>query len=142
MNMMPARASTVAGTRLQVGALCRDPRTGQVLLVTSRGTGRWIIPKGWPMADRSHAAAALQEAWEEGGVLGRICPQETGRYRYDKWRENGPAIPVEVAVFLLEVDSLAEDYPEASQRRRKWVSPAKAAEMVDEKGLRVMLKGL
>lgn len=55
----------------QTAALCTHPQTGQVLLITSRDTGRWVLPKGWPMRGRSMAQAALIEAWEEAGVEGQ-----------------------------------------------------------------------
>ncbi|MCV2448727.1 NUDIX hydrolase [Paracoccus sp. DMF] len=127
---------------MQVAALCLDEASGQVLLVTSRGTGRWIVPKGWPMPGRSLAGAAMQEAWEEAGVRGRAGPCEIGRYRYDKDQERGFAIPVEVRVFPLYVESLAEDYPEAEQRQRRWFPPAEAARMVAEPGLQQILRAL
>lgn len=131
-----------AGARRQVAALCRDPGNGKVLLITSRGTGRWVIPKGWPMSDRCDAEAALQEAWEEAGISG-VVGDEIGRYAYDKLNERtGISVLVEARVFLVEVAGMAEDYPEAGQRARRWVSPSKAAEMVDEKGLKKILRNL
>ena len=146
MNARPKQALVPATGRrapaLQVGALCRDRANGKVLLVTSRGTGRWIIPKGWPMEDRSLAAAAMQEAWEEAGVSGDILADELGRYAYDKIQEDGSAIPVEVRVFTIWVETLADDFPEAGQRRRRWFAPAKAAALVDEKSLRKLLRAL
>lgn len=74
---------------LQVGALCLDPETGRVLLITSRGTGRWVIPKGWPMEGHSLPGAAAREAWEEAGVEGRVVHEEIGRYAYDKEQDSG-----------------------------------------------------
>ena len=127
---------------LQVGALCIQPETGKVLLVTSRGTGRWIVPKGWPMPGRSLAGAAMQEAWEEAGARGSADPVEIGRYHYAKDQDRGFAIPVEVRVFPMQVESLAEDYPEAQQRRRRWFAPADAARMVAEPGLQQILRAL
>lgn len=125
---------------MQVGALCVDPQTGQVLLITSRGTGRWIIPKGWPMPGRSLAAAALQEAWEEAGVHALCDEAEMGRYHYDKAQDHGFAVPVEVRVFRARVTALAEDWPEAHQRRRAWFDPLTAAGLVQERGLAKMLR--
>lgn len=125
----------------QVGALCLDEKTGKVLLITSRGTGRWIIPKGWPMADRNLAGSALQEAWEEAGVTGVIEDEATGRYGYHKVYANGIASVV-VQVFRLRVKKLSKDYPEAKQRQRKWFSPRKAAELVAEPQLQELLRGL
>lgn len=127
---------------MQVAALCLNPATGQVLLVTSRGTGRWIVPKGWPMPGRSLAEAAMQEAWEEAGVRGRMGATEIGRYFYDKDQDRGFAIPVEVRVFPLYVDQLEDRFPEADQRKRGWFAPQEAARMVAESGLRRILRTL
>ena len=85
---------------LQVGAVCLDPATGRVLLITSRGTGRWIIPKGWPMPGRSLAEAALQEAWEEAGVRAKTG-EEMGSYHYDKDQDRGFAVIGRNARFAL-----------------------------------------
>ena len=92
---------------MQVGAVCLDLATGRVLMITSRGTGRWIIPKGWPMPGRTLAEAALQEAWEEAGVRAEAA-EDLGRYHYDKEQDRGFAVPVEVRVFLIRVGALAE----------------------------------
>lgn len=127
--------------QMQVAAVCRNPQ-GQVLLVTSRGTGRWIVPKGWPMAGLTLADAARQEAWEEAGVRGAVDQAHIGIYHYDKAQDRGFAVPVEVRVYLLAVESLADDWPEAAQRKRRWFDPARAAEMVAEHGLQRLLRGL
>ncbi|WP_199262373.1 NUDIX hydrolase [Paracoccus binzhouensis] len=127
---------------MQVAALCLDPASGQVLLVTSRGTGRWILPKGWPMPGRSLADAARQEAWEEAGVRGRVDEAEIGRYHYDKDQDRGFAIPVEVRVFPLHVEALEAQFPEAQERRRRWFAPEEAARMVAETGLKQLLRSL
>jgi len=130
--------------RLQVAALClRDGAKGpEVLLITSRGTGRWILPKGWPMAHRTLAEAAAQEAWEEAGVRGRIDEAEFGRYRAAKDTGGGLMVPCDVAAFRLTVEQLADDYPEAAQRTRRWLRPADAATLVREDGLRDLLERL
>jgi len=118
-----------------------EPATGEVLMITSRGTGRWIIPKGWPMPDRTLAQAALQEAWEEAGVRAAGVA-ELGRYHYDKAEDRGFAIPVEVRVFLAPVTGLADDYPERDERTRRWFPPAEAASLVAEPELATMLRAL
>jgi len=127
---------------MQVAALCRDSRTGKVLLVTSRGTGRWIVPKGWPMPGRSLADAAMQEAWEEAGVQGEVDQVAIGSYHYDKLQDRGFAVPVDVHVFAVNVHSLADDFPEAAERTRGWYDPARAAELVAEAGLKKLLAAL
>ncbi|RJL03926.1 NUDIX hydrolase [Paracoccus siganidrum] len=127
---------------MQVAALCLDPETGKVLLITSRGTGRWIIPKGWPMEGRTLPAAAALEAWEEAGAEGRIGREEIGRYSYDKDQDSGFAVPVEVRVYPLHVTRLSGDFPESAQRKRRWFTPRDAIRMVAEPGLKALLRGL
>lgn len=136
----PSRKSSSI-KNLQVGALClRDD--GRVLLITSRDTGRWIIPKGWTMRGRSRAAAAMREAWEEAGVKGKIEKRPIGRYRYDKILDDGTALPVEVRVFRVAVDRLLDSFPEAGQRRRRWFRPVRAAKRVAEPELQQLLLSL
>jgi 8-oxo-dGTP pyrophosphatase MutT (NUDIX family) len=145
MNMLRRSLHMILGRRppaLQVGAICRKPESGEVLLITSRDTGRWVIPKGWPMEGRSLAHAALQEAWEEAGVRGRVGMTELGRFGYDKRQNSGFALPVEVALFPVEVMELADDYPEYEERHREWFAPERAAELVDETGLKQILQVL
>lgn len=130
---------------LQVAALCtRAGADGgdEVLLVTSRGTGRWILPKGWPMPGRSLAEAAAQEAWEEAGVRGTAEAEALGSYDARKLTDGGLSLPCTVNVYRLRVDALAEDFPEARQRRRRWVPAAMAADLVQEPGLRALLRRL
>ncbi|MFT4149867.1 MAG: NUDIX hydrolase [Paracoccaceae bacterium] len=130
-------------TRSQFAALCWRMHRGhaQVLLITSRDTGRWILPKGWPMSHLCPAEAAAQEAWEEAGVEGAVSPDSVGFYSYDKAMKSG-ALPCMVAVFPLRVARLADRFPEAGQRRRKWFDAAKAARKVAEPELRVLLNAV
>ncbi len=118
--------------RTQFGALCYRLRDGQVqvLLITSRGTGRWIIPKGWPMQGETPSGAAATEAYEEAGVEGRVSDTVLGVYSYTKSLPGQDNLPCVVAVFGLRVKRLLKDFPEAGQRDRKWVSQKKAAAMV------------
>lgn len=131
---------------VQLGALCwrMDREMVQVLLVTSRETGRWVIPKGWPMTDRSHGEAALQEAYEEAGVRGQLGAV-LGEYAYDKVKHRdlpkACLVPCRVEVHGVRVTGLAEDFPEARERRREWVSLSEAALRVDEPGLKALLSG-
>ncbi|MEM9579814.1 MAG: NUDIX hydrolase [Pseudomonadota bacterium] len=131
--------------RLQVGALCCRQQDGEmhVLLVTSRDTGRWIIPKGWPIDGKTASAAALQEAWEEAGVRrGRARPEAVGSYRYDKRLKYGLSVPVETLVFQVAVDEMRDDFPEAQARQRKWTRPGEAANMVQEPELQHILRAM
>lgn len=127
---------------MQVGAVCRCPGTGKILLITSRGTGRWVIPKGWPMEGKTLPGAAATEAWEEAGIEGHVQEAEIGRYRYDKEQDRGWSVPIEVRVFLMEAEILRDDFPEAGQRKRRWFLPAEAAQLVVEPGLREILLAL
>ena len=128
---------------LQVAALCyrEDGPRKKVLLITSRDTGRWIVPKGWPIDGLDAPDAALQEAWEEAGVKKAVIDRKPiGSFDYDKRLDTGVPVPVEAHVFAVEVEKLKDDYPEADERSRKWVAPEKAAEMVDEPGLQALLR--
>ncbi|KUJ80473.1 hypothetical protein AVO45_05330 [Ruegeria marisrubri] len=128
--------------RQQFGALCYRIDNGklQILLVTSRDTGRWIIPKGWPEGDLDPASSASREAWEEAGVVGVCKPKNLGRFSYLKRRPSKGNIVCLVEVFPLRVRKLASDYPEAGQRRRKWFSRKKAAQRVSDPGLAGILR--
>ncbi|MDU8929854.1 NUDIX hydrolase [Alisedimentitalea sp. MJ-SS2] len=131
--------------RLQVAALCYQgtAKNREVLLVTSRDTGRWIIPKGWPINGKDAAGAAMQEAWEEAGVKqGQVADEPLGSYGYEKELSTGLPVPVETLVFPVEVSKLKDNYPEAGERRRKWVSPEKAANMVNEPELKELIRQL
>lgn len=127
----------------QVGAVpVRGARGSyEVLLVTSRDSGRWIIPKGWPMKGKKDHAAAAQEAFEEAGVVGRIHKRPVGAYAYDK-RTDGEARPVRVMVYLLEVREEKNAWPEGDQRRRAWMTLSDAAAAVAEPGLAELLQRL
>ncbi|MGB2201546.1 MAG: NUDIX hydrolase [Pseudooceanicola atlanticus] len=128
--------------RTQYAALCyrvvRDKP--QVLLITSRGTKRWIVPKGWPMAKKAPHEAALQEAKEEGGVIGRASAKPLGTYSYMKVLSNGDEVPCIGLLFPVRVRLLRAEYPEARERKRKWFSLKKAAKKVDEPELARMIR--
>jgi 8-oxo-dGTP pyrophosphatase MutT (NUDIX family) len=128
--------------RLQVGALCwrRTPKGIRILLITSRDTGRWVIPKGWPMRHRSEAEAAAREAWEEAGLRGEVLDRSIGVYTYRKVLAPGRAIPCAVRVYPLEVREMLKQYPETGQRRAKWFAPDKAARRVLEPELKGLIR--
>ena len=125
----------------QCGALCWRMRGAgaEILLITSRDTGRWIIPKGWPIDGLSLAEAAAIEAWEEAGVEGGKELPALGAFSYRKGLEGDHAVSCVVEVFSFRVDRLAERFPEKGQRRRKWFSPKKAAKKVAEPELRRLI---
>jgi 8-oxo-dGTP pyrophosphatase MutT (NUDIX family) len=111
----------------------------EILLITSRETRRWVIPKGWPIKGMSSAKSAAREAFEEAGVRGKIRKRPVGTYHYDKRLKNGRLQHVRVAVFALQVETEADAYPELGQREKAWVSPIEAARLVDEPELMVLL---
>ena len=83
----------------------------------------------------------MQEAWEEAGVKGSVANETpVGSYSYQKRRNNGLEIPVETLVYSVAVDEVSEVYPEATERRRKWVSAETAAELVDETELKSIFR--
>jgi 8-oxo-dGTP pyrophosphatase MutT (NUDIX family) len=109
-----------------------------VLLVTSRETGRWVLPKGWPWPDCEEWMIAAQEAREEAGVLGAIHPASIGSYKYDKRQPTG-AVSVQVAVYRLEVTEELATWPECNQRKRSWFTLTKAAAVVEEAELKNLI---
>lgn len=123
--------------RSQFGAVCYRQHKGrlQVLLITSRGRGRWIIPKGWPMADTTPADAAAIEAYEEAGVDGRAHPLCLGIYSYTK--EN--KLPCVVALYAVQVNRLLRRFPERNERKRRWFTLKDAARVVEEPELAQLL---
>ena len=131
--------------RLQYGALpYRKSKAGgvEVLLVTSRETKRWIIPKGWPITGLSPSKAAAREAYEEAGVRGTIRTKPIGRYAYSKMlNERTIAIPCQVRVFALRVRRQRKTWPESRQREARWFSAVHAAEAVTESGLKTLIAG-
>ncbi|MFC0283457.1 NUDIX hydrolase [Camelimonas abortus] len=114
----------------------------QIMLITSRDTGRWVIPKGWPMKGRTHAEAAAQEAWEEAGLRGRISQEPLGVYGYVKRRKNGRLQQVTVSVFPLLVRSQDDDWPEKDQRVCVWRAQDEAAALVAEAELAEIMQTL
>ncbi|MEL7098912.1 MAG: NUDIX hydrolase [Pseudomonadota bacterium] len=136
------RAKEKSDVRTQFAALCWrvvDQKI-QVLVITSRGSGRWIIPKGWPMDGQTPAEAAAQEAWEEAGVRGRADSRPLGLYSYTKVINGAPDLPCVAMVYGVRVKSLAKTWPEARERTRKWASRKKAARLVDEPELARILR--
>ena len=118
----------------QAIALCfrTTKKKVQVLLVTSRGTGRWLLPKGWQVPGKSLAESAAQEAWEEAGAKGQAEDVLLGSFAYFKWQDDRRFVPCIGHVYPLHVKGLADKFPEAGQRRRKWFGLKKAASKLDD----------
>lgn len=121
------------------GGLDKDGPT-EILLVTSRGTGRWVIPKGNPLTGLDRHASAAIEAEEEAGVLGAVCPTSIGSYEYRKRRANGAAIMYNVEVFPLAVTRELDEWKEMDERERRWFTLDQAASSVDEPDLQAMIR--
>src|SRR5919206_4769384 len=131
-----ARKSGAA--RLQYAALPyrkRGDGSLEVMLVTSRETRRWVIPKGWPMKGRKPAAVAKREAFEEAGVVGEVGKRALGSYVYEKRLKPDVAVPCKVKVFPLEVREDLQDWPERQERDERWFSLGEAADAVAESDL-------
>ncbi len=127
----------------QLAALChRRAKNGREVLLVTSSHGRWILPKGWPIAGMNASDAALQEAWEEGGVRkGKVDATALGSFDGQKRYDGGATVPCHTEVFSIEVKSMAKKFPEADRRERIWVAADKAADLVQEDGLRDILRG-
>jgi 8-oxo-dGTP pyrophosphatase MutT (NUDIX family) len=131
-NLSTAAANT---RRIQFAALPYRRTDGshtEVMLVTSRDTLRWVIPKGWPQRGKAPCDSAAREAFEEAGVVGAVARRSAGTYRYDKRLKNGDVVVCEVHVFPLEVTRQSKRWPEKEQREFKWLPLKEAAEVVQE----------
>ncbi|MGO4407528.1 NUDIX hydrolase [Bosea sp. RAF48] len=113
----------------------------EILLVTSRTTRRWIVPKGWPMKGLKDYDAAAREAFEEAGVIGRISREPAGRYNYWK-RMSDHFVLCEVNLYLLEVEQQLDSFSEQHQRDLHWFKLADAADIVDEPELSTAIRKL
>lgn len=146
MNLLKELASNLylmlrRPPRQQYAALCYrfDAMAGlQVLLLTSRETRRWVVPKGWPMKGKKAHAVAEREAYEEAGVLGKAEKEPFGYFAYMKKRKSGVEVPVRVQVHALHVSEMLPDFPERDSRTLEWTSCAEAALRVNEPELRAL----
>lgn len=127
--------STAVTTLQQAAAI--PLRRGQVCLVTSRNGKRWVVPKGCLEPGKTAAEIALQEAWEEAGLVGLLQPDPVGSYLYDK---NG--LTCHVLVYLLHVTEVAEHWPEEAMRERTWAAPAEVLTRLEDRGLREIVRGV
>jgi uncharacterized protein len=111
----------------------------ELLLVTSRETGRWIVPKGNRVPGLSPAQSAAREAFEEGGLEGEVAPEPIGSYRYVKQKKSGAVAPASVLIYPMRVTRQLGDWPEKGQRQTAWFSLADAAASVAERSLRHLI---
>ena len=112
----------------------------EVMLVTSRDTGRWVIPKGWPKKRLAPHKLAMLEAYEEAGIRGTIKKRPVGRFHYIKRMEKGPDVQCRVEVFPMQIKAELAEWPEMNERTRQWVTAEAAAGMVKEPELAEILR--
>lgn len=126
---------------VQYGALPwrRMPDGLQVLLVTTRNTRRWIVPKGWPEDGRTPQECAALEAYEEAGVTGALTEEAIGVFSHKKQLKSGQVVTCRIRVYGMEVSDTAGDWPEKGAREAKWCQVAEALMLVDDPGLRRMI---
>jgi 8-oxo-dGTP pyrophosphatase MutT (NUDIX family) len=134
----------VRSTRRQSAAL---PVVGsgialRVVLVTSRETKRWVVPKGWIEPKELPHRSAAREAFEEAGLQGEADPEPLGTFSYPKRMARGLVIPTEVLVFRFRVVRLLHEWPERRERERRLFTPDAAAALVAEPGLAELLRAL
>jgi 8-oxo-dGTP pyrophosphatase MutT (NUDIX family) len=111
----------------------------EVLLVTTRGTGRWTAPKGWPLSESLASECAAREAFEEAGVRGQVEPFSLGTFQYWKHTKKGRAY-LEVTAFALHVEQIAHDWPERGERKRAWFSPDVACRLANNDELSALIR--
>ena len=115
----------------------------QVLLMTSRDTGRWIIPKGNINGRSTPSKAAEKEAYEEAGVIGAITSSTPlGIYTYSKKLASGEARAATVEVYLLRITERLKKWPEKGKRKLSWVSTKEAVGLIEELGVVPLLRRL
>lgn len=138
LNKCGSEADRLA-LRIQYGALgYRELADGEIeiLLITSRRTKRWIIPKGWPIKGMKPGDSAAQEAFEEAGVRGKVSRRPIGRYIYAKRLKAGSkAVPFEIHVYALDIQKQERHWPECGQREMRWCRLLEAVALVDESQL-------
>ena len=121
----------------QAGALAwriTDQRVFEFAIVTSRRTGRWVLPKGSIDKGHTEAEAAAQEAWEEAGVKGAPADVPIALYRTRKIRP--PNVwALEVAIYPIRIAEVLEDWPESDQRERRFVTVDEAAGLLNDMAL-------
>jgi len=141
ISTKPSKRKAKRAARAQYGALpYRFTPAGalEILLVASRESKRWIIPKGWPIKGLRPEKSAAREAFEEAAVSGRIGAKSIGLFAYDKILEDG-AIGCEVRVFPLLVKQQSETWPEIEERAVEWAAPDRALALIKDAELKALV---
>ncbi len=129
------------GQRQQYAALpWRENHSLEIMLISSRETRRWIIPKGWPMPELLPHETAMREAFEEAGIEGEIEAQAIGSYRYLKRLRGRKAVTCIVDIFPMRVSAQVSDWPERHERTTQWFTPEQAAATVSEPDLASIIR--
>jgi 8-oxo-dGTP pyrophosphatase MutT (NUDIX family) len=139
----PKKRRATPAVRVQYGALpyrFTQMAALEILIVTTRQSRRWIVPKGWPIKRLTPSKSAAREAFEEAGVRGKIGARPIGNFRYKKAAdENGAEADCEVKVFPLLVKRQSAAWPESAQRVAQWVDPDKAISLIREPELKSLV---
>jgi 8-oxo-dGTP pyrophosphatase MutT (NUDIX family) len=112
----------------------------EIMLVTSRGTRQWIIPKGWPKRGIPPYKTAAKEAFEEAGVLGKVSKRSIGSYPYNKIIKKGRTASCRIQVFALRVTRQHKRWPEKRERRIRWYRAAEAVRFIRSSHLRRIIR--
>jgi 8-oxo-dGTP pyrophosphatase MutT (NUDIX family) len=137
-------AATVQRTRLQYGAIpYRRAKDGiEIMLITSRSTRRWIVPKGWPLARMPSRDVARLEALEEAGLEGTIGKRRFGSFHYHKRLNDGSVVLCRVDAYAFEVARELDHWLERSERKRRWFDAKRAIKLVREPELKALISTL
>jgi len=137
-------AEIARAVRVQYGALpyrLAETNSLEILLVTTRQTRRWIIPKGWPIKGLKPSQSAAREAYEEAGVRGKVGAKSIGVFCWEKRMEEGVGVtPCEVRVFPMLVKRHFDLWPEAHEREARWFDARAAVAVVKIDGLRELIE--
>jgi 8-oxo-dGTP pyrophosphatase MutT (NUDIX family) len=127
------KRNDIAGLQYAALPYCLSiDRRLEILLITSRRTRRWIIPKGWPIEGLTPWDCAAREALEEAGVSGEVHQESIGYYHYFKQLKNNISIPCKVEVYALRVTRRRQDWAEKDERDLRWCSVSEAVALVNE----------
>jgi ADP-ribose pyrophosphatase YjhB (NUDIX family) len=117
----------------------RTERGLEILLITTLNTKSWIVPKGWPIANRTPRECAAHEALEEAGVVGELAQEPLGSFDYNKRRKSGEIVVCKVHVFAMEVVQQLHSWAEQAAREVRWCSLDEALALVTEPSLRRLI---
>jgi 8-oxo-dGTP pyrophosphatase MutT (NUDIX family) len=138
----PVSRSRVTGRQCAALPFVGEGEDLRVVLITTRETRRWVIPKGWIEGREAPHRSAAREAFEEAGLAGAAEAEPCGRFEYVKRLPGGAKRPTEVLVFRYRVTGLLDDWPEKGERERRLFTPEAAAALVSEPGLALLLRGI